>query len=252
MKTLLTAIIMMVTLNQCALAHAPRPVPPPHHGGAPAPSAPPAAAPSAVGSLRTNDKIVFAGDSVTWAGSVSYGWLTLFQQYVQTMYPTLNLTCINAGIKGETSQQVLANTKSFLKVYRPNVYVIWIGINDINSTGGRPNYSHYIRNVIYMIKEAQASGVREVVLVTPFLNGEYWTRYSNPYDPQIATIQQLLFAIGSAYRVPVIDVRSIAMHAESMYNPGDLSVGVLTDDRLHPNVLGSQVIEGAFLTGFGL
>lgn len=88
------------------------------------------------------DNVLFAGNSVTNAGSVlpvgeglfdnlGHRYVRMIENLLCACYPEIGLHIINAGIGGNTSSDLLARFERDVLSYEPDWVSICIGINDV-------------------------------------------------------------------------------------------------------------------------
>lgn len=92
--------------------------------------------------FENNDRIVFAGDSVTDMGStqpvgeglfdnLGRSYVRIVENYLVTGYPELNIRITNSGISGNTSRDLLERFDRDVVSLNPDWVSICIGINDV-------------------------------------------------------------------------------------------------------------------------
>lgn len=92
--------------------------------------------------FQNNDRIIFAGDSVTDMGSnqplgeglsdkVGRGYVRVVENMLAVWYPELNFRITNAGTSGNTSRDLLARFERDVTSQNPDWVSICIGINDV-------------------------------------------------------------------------------------------------------------------------
>jgi lysophospholipase L1-like esterase len=197
-----------------------------------------------------NDKLAIAGDSVTYLGFQSGGWVSDWQQYLQVYHPVLNLQILNYGVGGDTSANLLSRFSTVLQS-NPTVVMIFIGINDVGwGASYAPQQAANIQAMIDASKGCRS--VRTVILVSPFCLGEQRDG-QNPSDPAIDAMGESQARLAAQNNCPFIDLRTLWNSAEYIYNQGDASSGILTlgPPGVHPNALGAQIISGAMIKSFG-
>jgi len=203
--------------------------------------------------LSEGDRIVFAGDSITWLGinaTGAPGWILQFQQRAERAVPGVKVT--GSGIPGNTSTDLLNRFSTTVLNVDPTVVVIWIGTNDIGK--GLP-ITETVENFYQMLRLALAKpSVREVILVSPECIGEAKDG-KNPKDPQLdqmAAIINQFAASGNSGKIYYCPMRTQWAVMESEANPMGLYKGVLTYDGVHPNIKGNQFLGNVFSYEFGL
>lgn len=212
--------------------------------------------PPQVVQLRPNDVVVFAGDSVTFLGGMPGGWIDTFNRQVQQKNPWQNINVIASGVGGNTAAMLDARMEGTVLNYNPTVVVVFIGINDVrhapmNPDGSR-DLSGYMSTIQDIIQKCRnCSSVRSIVLMTPMAIGDKYDG-EGQWDTTIDTMAQDLRTYAASNGIGLIDVRRVVIEAETMYNTEDKEFGVLMDQTLvHPTALGSQILAGTALMGFG-
>ena len=92
--------------------------------------------------FKNNDRIVFAGDSVTDMGSaqpvgeglcdnLGRGYVRVIENMLVSWYPELNIRVTNSGVSGNTSRDLLARYDRDVVSLNPDWVSICIGINDV-------------------------------------------------------------------------------------------------------------------------
>jgi len=213
-------------------------------------------APPQVVQLRPNDVVVFAGDSVTFLGGMPGGWIDTFNRLVQQKNSWQNINVIASGVGGNTAAMLDARIESTVLNYNPTVVVVFIGINDVrhapmNPDGSRDlsGYMSTIQDIVQKCRNCRS--VRSIVLMTPMAIGDKYDG-EGQWDSTIDTMAQDLRIFAASNTIGLIDVRRVIIEAEFMYNTQDKEFGVLMDEtRVHPTALGSQILAGTALMGFG-
>ncbi len=88
--------------------------------------------------LKTNDRIVFLGDSIT----EQHLYTNYVETYLATRYPDLNLSFFNAGWGGDTAPGGLDRLDRDVLALKPSVVTLCYGMND----GGYTPPTDEIRN----------------------------------------------------------------------------------------------------------
>ncbi len=132
-----------------------------------------------------NDRIVFAGDSVTDMGSVhpvgeglgdnlGHGYVRELENLLCVWYPETVLRITNSGISGNTSRDLLARWERDVLNLRPQWVSICIGINDVWRQFDMPGAKEcavtpeeYESNLRQMISSAKPV-CKGVILMTPY------------------------------------------------------------------------------------
>jgi lysophospholipase L1-like esterase len=162
--------------------------------------------------------VVFIGDSIT-----AY-WTTL-----DAYFPG----AVNAGIGGETCQQMAARFPQDVMSYHPKVVVILCGTNDI-----RYNLSDNQQYLIDMVETAEAGNAKVIVGELPPNTG--WAMQNDNY-PQIGQAEYLawnkaVIAGAKSYSYAVAD------YYDAMLLNGSQNASLFKSDGTHPNAAGYAVM----------
>lgn len=180
---------------------------------------------------RTDEIVVFIGDSLTqgWGPEGLYG--------TPIANPTLDHLVpgsINAGISGQTSDQMLARFNTDVLSHHPAVVVIGAGTNDLRFD---PNAT--VDNVATMAEEASSAGAR--VVITTVLPSALWTAstvMTQSEDlPDIQRFNHDLRLLTQTYGYTFVD------YYDEMLNPdGSENTTLFIQDEIHPNEAGYSVM----------
>jgi lysophospholipase L1-like esterase len=125
--------------------------------------------------LRGVKTIVCVGDSTT-RGARSRSYPDILERYLQAVFPQNAMVCINAGVNGDTSDDVVARYDRDVLGHKPDLVILMIGINDVGKgfdadhpQGGGPRgvpLDRFVSNVQSIIDKA-AAGKYRLMLVSP-------------------------------------------------------------------------------------
>jgi len=166
----------------------------------------------------------FLGGSIT-QGSLSSTPQTCYAYHVfewwQQKFPQANLTYINAGIGGTTSQFGVARVQSDLLSYQPDFIIVEFSVNDDNNEHFLETYEGLIRKIYSDDNEPAMMIVNNV-------------RYNDG-----GNAQEQHNKIGKAYQIPCVSMQS------SIYpqiKAGVIKNREITPDDLHPNDEGHELV----------
>lgn len=166
----------------------------------------------------------FLGGSIT-QGSLASAPDTCYAANVtrwwREQYPKADITYINAGIGGTTSQFGVARAEKDLLSFRPDFVVIEFSVNDDNSLFFRETYEGLVRKV-YGAEFAPA-----VLLV----HNVFYETGTNTQDQHET--------IGRYYGLPCVSMKSSVYQAVAA---GKIPVRDITPDDLHPNDAGHRLL----------
>ena len=135
--------------------------------------------------FERNDRIVFAGDSVTDMGSakpvgesdgdeLGFGYVRIIDNMLQAWYPERNIRVSNAGISGNTSRDLLERFERDVISLQPQWVSICIGINDVWRQFDTPampecqvSPKEYEANMAAMIHSSKAIA-KGVIVCSPY------------------------------------------------------------------------------------
>lgn len=214
------------------------------------------------GPLYNNDVIRIAGDSLTYYGEQSGGWIDKLRTFNSTYHGSMNLDIHGTGVLAETSTGLLARFEDVLASGPddsvPHILCIHTGINDCNEAyvygGWSTRLATFISNMEDMIEAAQTAEVRQIIMMTPLLWGELANGYG-PYDSMIMDVHTAIYNIGQDKDVPYIDCRDNFLDLVTAYNTlHSLSYswqGVETSDGVHLNAKGQQDLCDQWVAAVG-
>lgn len=126
--------------------------------------------------LQGVHRVVCLGDSITQMGEGPGGYVWLVRHYLKDLYPDQNIETINAGISGHKSTDMIARFKRDVLDRKPDLVTISVGVNDVwhgfydhHPKGDGPRgvkIEDYRANVDSMVGQAQAAGIKVVILST--------------------------------------------------------------------------------------
>lgn len=162
----------------------------------------------------------FIGGSITQGCNASCpenNYVSRVCAWFAQRYPEVHY--INAGIGGTTSQFAAARVQEDLLKYRPDIVFVEFSVNDENTPHYRETFEGLIRKIL-------KSGAAAVVI------------HNVCYDTG-ASAQEMHLEIAKHYDLPALSAR------ETLYQfvlEKELDVRSITEDDLHPNDLGHQML----------
>jgi lysophospholipase L1-like esterase len=195
--------------------------------------------------LKTGERIVFLGDSITQAGASEDGFVTLIRKALDKQ-PELKAEVIGAGISGNRVPDLQARLDRDVIAKKPTLVVIYIGINDVwhwaNGRGTtKEDYEKGLNDVIDRITKAGG----RVVLCTPSVIGEKPS--GNDMDKQLDEYSEISRKVAKAKNLAVIDLRKKFVAYEKDHNEKNQRTGVLTTDGVHLNKTGNKFVADVML-----
>lgn len=203
--------------------------------------------------LKAREKIVFAGDSVTddgrarpvgeglW-GALGNGYVRMFDTMLTVQYPKLCVRCVNMGVSGNTSRDLLARWETDVTALNPDRVVLCIGFNDVwrqFDCPAQPDFAvtpeEYRKNLNAMAERTRA----EMIWMTPYY------LETNVHDAMRARMDEygaICKAEAQKRGIPCIDLQAAFEEILKYRYPA-----YITWDRVHPGWTGSYVIARALM-----
>jgi len=206
--------------------------------------------------FEKNDKIVFAGDSVTDMGSVcpcgerlgkglGEGYPNIIDSLLASCYPELNIRVINSGISGNTSRDLLARFDTTVLNHKPDWISICIGINDVwrqfdtpAITDGQVQPEEYRQNVETMIEKVKGK-VKGIFILSPYIIEPLREdKMRARMDEYVEICRELAEKHGCVFVNFQKMYEDYCQHRHSAY---------IAWDRIHPNQVGATLMAKEFL-----
>jgi lysophospholipase L1-like esterase len=183
---------------------------------------------------------VFFGDSITEAGAGPHGYVTLARQALAAATPAAPPEVIGAGISGNRVPDLLARLDRDVLARKPDVVVIYIGINDVwHSQNGRGTPTgEFEKGLRTLVDKIRAIGAK-AVLCTPTVIGEKQAG-TNPLDSMLDEYADITRGVATDMKAPLIDLRKACVAHLAEHNKADAKEGILTTDGVHLTPAGDQ------------
>jgi len=195
--------------------------------------------------IEPGDKIVFFGDSLTFADP---GYVSLLRERLP------DNEIINSGVGGDKTTTALMRFRQDVLDHKPQVLSIFFGAND--SAIGRGCWADepmlppeaFRTNLIWMIHIARLNGIRKVSITVPFaeLEGPGFFAHGNILDLYCLAAREAADTM-KAFCVPL----DAAFVTEWRKHPGHTGV-LLTKEGCHPTQDGYRLIADTFMKAWNL
>jgi len=202
--------------------------------------------------LKSDDRIVFLGDSITAGGVREKGYVTLVGQAIAKQHADLGVEVIGAGISGNKVPDCQKRLQRDVLDKKPTVVVIYIGINDVwhwNRNAGTTK-EDFEKGLIDLIKRCQDAAAR-VVLCTPSVIGEK-TGGSNQFDKMLDEYSAVSRQVAEQTGICLLDLRQKFLAELKARNAANQEKGVLTTDGVHLNDAGNRFVADCILATLGV
>ncbi len=211
--------------------------------------------------FQNNDRIIFAGDSVTDMGSnqplgeglsdkVGRGYVRVVENMLAVWYPELNFRITNAGTSGNTSRDLLARFERDVTSQNPDWVSICIGINDVWRQFDVPAIldaavlpEEYERNVESMILAVKGK-VKGIFILSPYYIEPL---REDPMRRRMDEYGEICRRLAEKHGCEFVDFqRMFSDYCKYQHSSR------LAWDRVHPNQMGATLMAREFLrhTGF--
>jgi lysophospholipase L1-like esterase len=203
--------------------------------------------------FKPRQKLLFIGNSITDAGRSQFspygdGFVRDCQRWLQAGYPELDLSVINRGVSGDTTQDLLARWERDAIRLQPDWLFIKVGINDVWSVFEgfyREGISleDFEKNYRRLIQLAHDRTQTQMILIEPFLveksQRDNFRRVLSHYQAKIDQIAE--------------EYSLLLVRLQQAFDKGLKSqpAEYWTEDRVHPTAIGHALIALEVLKSCG-
>jgi lysophospholipase L1-like esterase len=174
--------------------------------------------------VKGENRVVFMGNSITEF------WAKLHPEFFA------GKPYVDRGISGQTSPQMLLRFRQDVVDLKPAAVIILAGINDIAGNTGPSTLEMIMNNIISMAQLAKANHITPILCSVLPANDFPWNPGTEPAD-KVITLNKMIRQYADEngiiyvdYFTPMVDDKK-GLKAE------------YSDDGVHPNVAGYQVME---------
>lgn len=193
--------------------------------------------------VKSGEKVLFLGDSITQFGNNPYGYVRLVESALKTAGCTIEV--IPAGVSGNKSTQMLSRFRRLI-AQKPDWLLINCGVNDVAHSTKRVELPEYQKNMRDIFDMAQNAGIKVMVL-TPTVIGE---DLGNKNNQKLAGYIKFLREEAAARKLVLADTaKAFETALKSCTRKEKLK---LTVDGLHMNGYGNQLMAATVLQAFGM
>ena len=188
-------------------------------------------------------KVIFLGDSITQAGVMPKGYITMIGQTLEKQGLKDKYELIGAGISGNKVYDLYLRLEDDVLNKKPDLVLIYIGVNDVwhkATSGTGTDSDKFTKFYQAIINKIQSNGAK-VVLCTPAAIGER-TDASNQQDGDMNNYSNLIRDLAKKNNVKLVDLRKEFLDYNLKNNLENKEKGILTTDRVHLNDLGNQFV----------
>lgn len=192
---------------------------------------------------QKNLRVVFFGDSITYAGAQPGGYITKLNEMLKNRHGANQYELMGAGIGGNKVYDLYLRMDDDVLAKNPDIVFIWIGVNDVwhkRSFGTGTDADKFERFYNAIIKKLKAKNIR-VILCTPAAIGEK-TDFSNEQDGDLNKYANIIRSIAANNQCELADLRKLFLKYNVENNKDNKESGILTVDRVHLNEKGNQLV----------
>jgi lysophospholipase L1-like esterase len=193
--------------------------------------------------VKDGQKVAFMGDSITAQGwEVPGGYVKLVTAGLATM--GVHVTPIPAGVGGNTSRDMLARLDRDVLSKKPDWMTLSCGVNDVWHHADGVPLDDYKKNITSILDQCQAAGIKVLVMTaTPIQESD------NDDNQKLAAYNDFLRQLAKERNLPLAEENG-AYHA-AIKAAAPHQGNLLTNDGVHPNPVGHQLMAKTILEGFG-
>ena len=205
--------------------------------------------------FQPNQKLVFAGDSITDCGRraqfapLGNGYVREVYAWLGAAHPELNLTIVNQGIGGNTTRTLLERWESDVIGEQPDWLALKIGVNDVwrivaERTAEAVPLDEFERNYRAMLDRTRAATKAGLILIEPFLvETDHTDLFRRLLDDYRAVVRRLAEEYATLL-VKTQDAFDRGLQAQP--------ASYWARDRVHPTEIGHALIAREFLRACGV
>jgi len=193
--------------------------------------------------IKNSESIAFLGDSITQFGAdLPGGYVRLVVSGLKAN--GITVTPYPAGISGQHSTEMLERLDRSVLSNKPTWMTLSCGVNDVwHGDRGVP-LEPYKANITALVDQAQAAGVKVMILTATMISEDP----ANANNVKLAAYNDFLRQLAQAKKCPLADLNA---DMQAAIKPG-IKGDQLTNDGVHMNPAGDQMMAAGVLRAFGL
>jgi lysophospholipase L1-like esterase len=195
-----------------------------------------------------SQKVVFFGDSITQAGAKPGGFIVKMTDALAQKNLSGDYELTGAGIGGNKVYDLYLRMDDDVLAQNPDIVVIWVGVNDVwhkTTSGTGTDIDKFEKFYVAIINKLLDRHIR-LLLCTPAVIGEK-TDFTNQQDGDLNAYSQVIRNLAQKFHCGLVDLHEIFHTYELKNNPGNKESGILTQDRVHLNEAGNQLVADKML-----
>ena len=187
--------------------------------------------------------IIFFGDSITQLGENPGGYIMRIDSMCKQEGLSSKFEFTGSGISGNKIYDLYLRLEEDVLAKDPGLVIIYIGVNDVwhkASSGTGTDADKFEKFYQAIINRIKAKKIK-IILCTPAMIGEK-TDNSNPQDGDMNQYSKIIRAMAEKNNLSVVDLRRSFSEYDLKNNPDNRSKGILTNDGVHLNAKGNQLV----------
>jgi lysophospholipase L1-like esterase len=196
--------------------------------------------------VENGQKIAFLGDSITAAGRGPMGYCQLVLLAMKDQ--GIETTGVFAGIGGHKSDQMLARLEKDVLKHKPDWMTLSCGVNDVWHGARGVALEPYKKNITAIVDQAQAAGVKVVLLTSTMIKEDQ----STDLNQKLVPYNEFICALAKEKNCLLADLNADMQNALTAF-PADAPKGKqLTSDGVHMNAYGNMMMARGVAKAMGL
>lgn len=171
-----------------------------------------------------DNRIIFFGDSIT------AGWETHNSELFG------NQKCINRGINGQTTSQMLLRFRFDVIELKPEKVIILAGTNDIAGNTGTITLENILGNLISMCELANENNIKVVLCSLLPAKNYPWQKEIKPAE-KIKLLNTMILEYAKRNNIVYIDYYAAMVDGQKGLQ------SIYSDDGVHPNKEGYRIMK---------
>ncbi len=193
--------------------------------------------------MQKKKRIIFFGDSITLLAVKPGGYIVKLDSMLKKNNLKETYDLIGSGISGNKVYDLYLRLEDDVLEKNPDEVVIYIGVNDVwhkrtLGTGTDADKFEFFYNAL--LKKLAAKNIK-VILCTPAAIGER-VDLTNEQDGDLNKYCNIIRRIAAKNNLALIDLRKIFWEYNLKNNPENKDRGILTNDGVHLNGKGNQLV----------
>jgi len=185
--------------------------------------------------IKNKETIAFLGNSITQFAGPPAGYITLVANGLESR--GIKVKTINAGVSGNVSTQMLDREDADVISKKPDWMTLSCGVNDVwHGAKGVP-LEQYKINIAKIVDKAQAAGIKVIILTATMITEDQ----SAEFNQKLVAYNDFLRQLAKEKNCLLADLNA-DMQAEIAQANAPKGVNVLTNDGVHMNALGYQMM----------